>query len=275
MQETINPYRLSLAILLFRLRWDIHPVSWLSRAKIRKWKDKYAGEKAVILCNGPSLNKVDFDMLRESGIFTFGLNKINLLFNRTGFRPSVIVVVNPFVIEQNSDFYNSTDIPLFIDSKGIKWIKHRRDIHFIHSSFGTTDFAQDCSMSISQGNTVTYVAMQLAFHMGFTQVALVGCDHSFTTKGPANAVVTAGRSDPNHFDPNYFAGGVKWQLPDLARSELYYSIAKDVYENNERKIVDCTEGGNLELFERESLNDFVNVHNYKTNLRDIKYNVTL
>jgi len=79
------------------------------------------------MCNGPSLNEVDFDMLDESGVFTFGLNKINLLFNRTSLRPSVIVAVNPFVIEQNSEFYNKTDTPLFLDSISRRWVRFRPD----------------------------------------------------------------------------------------------------------------------------------------------------
>ena len=256
-KTTINPYRILAITFLRRVKWDLHPLSWISRTKIRKWKDKYAGQKAVIMCNGPSLNTVDFGQLSKSGIFTFGLNKINLLFGRTNFRPSVIVAVNPFVIEQNTNFYNSTKIPLFLDAKGRKWVRFRDNIQFLHSGGGMGQFAEDCSMSICQGHTVTYVAMQLAFHMGFAEVALVGCDHSFSTKGPANATVTSEQSDPNHFDPNYFAGGVKWHLPDLARSELFYSIAKDKFERSGRRIVNCTNGGKLELFERLSLCDFL------------------
>jgi hypothetical protein len=60
-----------------------------------------------------------------------------------------------------------------------------------------------------------------------------------------------------HFDPNYFAGGVKWQLPDLCQSEISYMIATQVYEVFDRKIVNATEGGCLEIFPRISLAEFV------------------
>ncbi len=263
-RTTINPYYNSVvsilkpvALAVKRLGWDLNPLSWASRKKVKKWKDKYAGQKAVILCNGPSLNKVDFGQLDKSGVFTFGLNKINLLFPRTEFRPSVIVAVNPYVIEQNAKFYNETDIPLFLDSNGSKYVEYRKNIHFLHSSGCNGQFAQDCSISINQGFTVTYVAMQLAFHMGFTSVALVGCDHTFATKGPANKLVVSGQTDPNHFDPNYFSGGLKWNLPDLTQSELSYMVAKHLFESYDRKIVNCTEGGNLELLERIGLSDFL------------------
>jgi len=233
------------------------PYSWISRKRIKAWKNKFSDKKAIILCNGPSLRKVDFDELVRQKVFTFGLNKINLLFSFSKFRPSCVVAVNPFVIDQNADFYNFTELPLFIDSQGFKMIKFRTNVHFLHSREIKINFARDCSISVNQGYTVTYVAMQLAFHMGFRIVALVGCDHYFKQKGRANKSVISLGSDPDHFDPNYFAKGQKWQLPDISGSELHYQIAKDTFEKYGKKIVNCTEGGKLEIFERQSLSDFL------------------
>jgi len=257
-RKTLNPYFVAGRMGLLRLQWDLQPRSWISRRRVRRWKNRYKGGKAIILCNGPSLNHVDFDLLQESGVFTFGLNKINLLFSRTDFRPSVIVSVNPLVIEQNAAFFNTTELPLFLDGGAAKHIQFRENIHFLHTGSSVLGkFARDCSMSINQGYTVTYVAMQLAFHMGFDRVALVGCDHSFAARGPANQTVVAGKTDPDHFDPHYFSGGMKWQLPDLMYSEFHYRIARDVYEQAGRRIVNCTVGGKLEVFERQDLGDFL------------------
>jgi len=254
---TLNPYRYGGMAIARRLLWDLNPQSWISRRRLGKWKDKNPGEKAVILCNGPSLNKVDFDMIR-SRCFTFGLNKINLLFDRSSFRPSCIVAVNPFVIEQTRDFYNNTEIPLFLDSIGARrgWIKSRGNVVFLHSGGPPDGFAKDCSMSITQGYTVTYVALQLAFHMGFTNVALVGADHTFATKGPANKAVDGSSIDQSHFDPRYFSD-VKWHLPDLFESEVAYTRANNMYNAHDRKILNCTDGGELEVFNRVPLADFL------------------
>ena len=79
-RATINPYRRAVGLILFRLLWDVNPASWMSRKRIKGWKDRFLGQKAVILCNGPSLNRVNFEHLTVSRVFTFGLNKINLLF---------------------------------------------------------------------------------------------------------------------------------------------------------------------------------------------------
>ncbi|NJM22487.1 MAG: DUF115 domain-containing protein [Richelia sp. SL_2_1] len=253
-KPTINPYRNAAFEVWNRLKWDLQPQSWINRRKINNWKNKYSGNKAVIICNGPSLLKTDLSLLNET--FTFGLNKINLLFDKSSFRPSCIVSMNRFVIEQNAEFYNQTEIPLFLDSYAVKFVKPRKKVQYLHSS-GQKKFAKDCSMSVNQGGTVTFVAMQLAFHMGFDKVALVGCDHNFTAKGAANLVVVSQEKDNDHFDPNYFSGGVKWNLPDIFESEVSYSLAKEIYEIERRSIVNATEGGRLEIFSRMNIKDFV------------------
>jgi len=166
------------------------------------------------------------------------------------------VAVNPYVIAQNSTFYNRTTLLLFLDSAGTQHIFSRYNVAFLHT-LGLPKFARDCSISVFDGFTVTFVALQLAFHIGFREVALIGCDHDYATKGPANKTVISGENDPNHFDPKYFAGGVKWQLPDLLNSELYYTLARDVYQQADRKIYNATEGGKLEVFQRVSLKCFL------------------
>ena len=238
-----------------RLRWDCRPEAWRSRRKIAQWHDRYRGQKAVILCNGPSLLQSNLDLLQDT--FTFGLNKINLLYDSSDFRPSCIVAVNKLVLEQNKDFYNETETPLFLDNAALKvGIADAAHVHFLHHAHHRR-FARDCRVSIFQGFTVTYVALQLAFHMGFSQVALIGADHHFSASGSPNKTVAAGEADCDHFDPRYFAGGVQWQLPDLPESELSYLMARDVFAGFGRRVVNATAGGHLEIFERQSLESFV------------------
>lgn len=255
-RPTLNPYLAAIRLIAARLKWDLKPQALRSRRLLRANTDIYRGRKAVILCNGPSLLKVDFELLRQSGIYTFGLNKINLLFDKTEFRPSAIVAVNPFVIEQNRAFYNDTSIPLFLDSIATSNVSARKNVVYLHST-SILRFARDCRISINQGGTVTFVALQLAYHFGFDEVALVGCDHDFAQEGPPNLVVRAGSSDPSHFDPNYFSQGVPWQLPDLVQSEMSYMLAREVFAAGGRKIMNCTEGGKLEIFPRQNLSDFL------------------
>ncbi len=112
-------------------------------------------------------------------------------------------------------------------------------------------------MSIYQGFTVTFVAMQLAFHMGFRDIALVGCDHNFATKGRANQAIASEAHDTSHFDPRYFSGGQKWNLPDLSGSEYFYTVADAHFSAFGGRIINCTVGGQLELFPRMPLSEWL------------------
>ncbi len=255
-RDTLNPYRTGAGFIWRRLKWDLQPESWRSRAGLQRLRNTQPGGKAVILCNGPSLLKVDFELLARTGVYTFGLNKINLLFDKTSFRPGCIVSVNPLVLAQNAAFYNSTSLPLFLDSFGARFVKPRPNVLFTHTA-DLPRFSRDCSVSLFQGFTVTFVALQLAFHMGFRKVALVGADHNFAVKGPANQTVVSGEKDESHFDPNYFAGGVKWQLPDLFQSEVAYTMARDAYAAFRGEVVNATVGGQLEVFRRLDLHEFL------------------
>lgn len=257
-RPTLNPYLWSASQIYQRMLWDINYQSWRSRGILKKIRNTESGRKAVILCNGPSLNKVDFDLVNHSDAYTFGLNKINLLFGRTSFRPNCIVAVNALVLEQNSDYYNSTDITLYLDSFAHteSLVNSRDNTVFLHST-AVPGFARDCSVSINQGHTVTFVALQLAFHMGFSNVALVGADHDFASIGEANKVVASAEIDVSHFDPSYFSGGMQWNLPDIFESEVAYGRARRYYEASDRGIYNCTVGGKLEIFERMNLDNFL------------------
>lgn len=253
-RETNNPYSTARKLFFKRLKWDLNPESWRSRAILKRWKNAHHGRKAVIVCNGPSLLKSDLSLLRD--VFSFGLNKINLLFERDAFRPSAVVSVNAHVIDQNAEFFNTTELPLFLDFQARRHVGARANVAFLHTC-NTLMFARDCSRSMHQGFTVTGTALQLAYHIGFRDVALIGCDHTFAQKGPSNMTVKAEGKDESHFDPRYFSGGQKWQLPDLDGSEFFYSRAGEAFAAAGGRVVNATEGGKLEIFERMSLAEWV------------------
>ena len=117
--STPSVYRSLLKDLALRVWWDLHPEAWQSWKHLREIKDSQAGRKIVILCNGPSVLKTDFEMLIDSGAYIIGLNKINLLFDKTDMRPDAIVAVNRHVIEQNAEFFNETDIPVYLSKIAI------------------------------------------------------------------------------------------------------------------------------------------------------------
>ena len=215
--------------------------------QLRSYRDRHQGQRCFIIGNGPSLRRTDLSLLRNE--FTFGLNRIYLLFPELGFTTSCLVSVNDLVLEQCSGELSSLELPKFLTWRARRWFARDPHTIFIDSDYtGPECFCPDACGRLFEGFTVTYVALQLAYHMGFEQAILVGVDHNFVTQGPANAAVVSQGDDPNHFAPDYFGKGFKWQLPDLEGSERAYRLAKTAYEAAGRRIVDATVGGKLTIF---------------------------
>jgi hypothetical protein len=157
------------------------------------------------------------------------------------------------VSEQFESDFADLSLPKFFSWRNRSVVAPSDDVHFLRilpKMAGVPVFSEDAAAGVCEGHTVTYVAMQLAYYMGFSEVVLVGVDHRFATAGPPNQTVESQGDDPNHFAPNYFGRGVKWQLPDLEASELAYRVAKRAFEADGRRIVDATIDGELNVFEK-------------------------
>ncbi|MGB9801002.1 MAG: 6-hydroxymethylpterin diphosphokinase MptE-like protein [Thermanaerothrix sp.] len=219
-------------------------------ARLAALKNKYKGERCFIIGNGPSLRNTDVSKLKNE--FTFGMNRVYLAFKDWGFKTTFLVSVNDLVIEQCIDEFLNLDIPLFFSWRSRRFFpssisKEQLPI-FLFTTYEDPKFTQDARYRLWEGATVTYVCLQLAFHMGFDQVVLIGIDHNFQTKGEANKTVVSEGEDPNHFLPNYFGKGFRWQLPDLETSEMAYRMARMSFERAGRSVVDATVGGKLTVF---------------------------
>ena len=119
---------------------------------------------------------------------------------------------------------------------------------FLHTTYTGPKFAPDARGRLWEGATVTNVALQLAYHMGFSKVILIGVDHNFANQGTPNTTVTSTGEDPNHFSGAYFAKGFRWQLPDLEASEAAYRMAQAAFAGAGRSVLDATVGGKLTVF---------------------------
>lgn len=229
----------------------LHPWRRESIRRLDSLRDSHRGERCFILGNGPSLRQTDLTKLRHE--FTFGLNRIYLLFAELGFPTTFFVSTNDLVIEQCRDEIMALPIPKFLTWRSRRFFTEEQ-FHqeeppvFLYTTYTGPRFTRRASRRIWEGATVTYVALQLAFHMGFSTVYLVGVDHSFVTKGQANQTITSEGDDPNHFAPNYFGKGFRWQLPDLDTSERAYIMARKEFEADRRQVIDATVNGRLTVF---------------------------
>jgi hypothetical protein len=223
-----------------------HPWRQDSIRKLLALKDTHKGERCVIIGNGPSLKNIDLSRLKNT--YTFGMNRFYMAFPELGFTTSCLLTVNDLVIEQCAQDLRSLSIPTFVSWRGRKWVEPAPNLHYLYTSYDLPRFSGNAAGRLWEGATVTFVAMQLAYFLGFKQVVLIGVDHNFAIKGTPNTTITSTGDDPNHFNPGYFGKGFRWQLPDLDTSEIAYNMAKDAYQYDGREILDATVGGKLTIF---------------------------
>jgi len=223
-----------------------HPWRVESIRKLDLLRNSHTGERCVIIGNGPSLKNTDLNKLKN--VFTIGMNRFYLAFPDMGFTTSILMTVNNLVIEQCADDLRQLPIPTFVSWRGRKFIQPAANLHYLYTSYIKPGFNSDATGRLWEGATVTFIAIQLAYFMGFKQVILIGVDHNYTTKGTPNTTVISPGDDPNHFHPGYFGQGFRWQLPDLETNEIAYQMAKEVYRQDGREILDATVGGKLTVF---------------------------
>ena len=225
-----------------------------SAARMATYRGRHRGERCFILGNGPSLRHTDLDRLR--GEVTFGMNRIYLHFPAMGFATTYFVAINTLVIEQCAEEIRRLAMPRFITWRGRSWMDRRDDVIFLDTDYtGPEVFSTEMTGRVFEGSTVTFVALELAYYMGFEEVVLLGVDHNFSTQGPPNVTVVSTGDDRDHFSPSYFGQGFRWQLPDLQASERAYELARKAFEGDGRRVLDATVGGRLQVFPKARLQD--------------------
>jgi hypothetical protein len=224
-----------------------------SNQRLLTLKDSRKGERCFIIGNGPSLRQTDLSRLK--GEVTFGMNRFYLAFPELGFPTTYYLSVNDLVIEQCAADIQALPMPKFVSWRARRWLKPADNLYFLYTSYTGPHFGGgDITRRLWEGATVTYMALQVAFYLGFQQVILIGVDHNFATKGKPNTTIISQGDDPNHFNPAYFGKGFRWQLPDLDTSERAYWMARQAYESAGRQVLDATAGGMLQVFPKVDYN---------------------
>lgn len=240
-----RPIRLWIDSLVFKM---------LNRNNHWEILEPLKNKNVLVVGNGPSLRRTELDRINMVSI---GLNKINLLFDKTSWRPNIITCVNGLVTKQNKEFFNTTDIILILPARA--WylgVKHRKNVLFVRT-YAARDFMNDVTKGIDFfGSTVTYTALQIAATLNPKSVNIVGVDHNFT-KNVENSSSTIEKfegNDDNHFDPNYFKGQL-WGLPDLEGSEIAYTRARKYFDGVGVPITDYTIEGKCQIFVKGDINE--------------------
>lgn len=250
-------------------------------ASLRNLYNKFKGERCFIIGNGPSLNNHDLSKLE--GEHVFAVNSFYYKTQETGFRPTFFVVEDDKVMEENFEHFIDYDCPYkFFPTEYQKYIPESESTYFFKMNhgyyqdgnpyFGVPRFSTNALDEVFCGQTVTYINLQLAHYLGFTQVFLIGMDFHYIIPKEHQRdghLILSTTDDPNHFHKDYFGAGKTWKDPKLDRVAANYRLAKLSFEASGRRIYNATIGGKLEIFDRvdySSLFPFTNQRDEEGNL---------
>ena len=233
--------------------WFTHPdFAKQNNGKIESFKDLYKGQRCFVLGNGPSLKKTDLSKLK--GEYCFGANRIYLIKEEgVDFDPSFIASVDAKLLAQFHEEISAQPIPKFISWKYFKYFTKDAQTSFIRLNYDRK-FSTDLTGYCWGGHTVTFINLQLAYYMGFSEVVLIGCDHSYAGAGAPNTDVKIEGADSNHFSDKYYVKGNTYRIPDYRNQEHAYALAREAFEKDGRRVVDATIGGKLQVFPKVDYN---------------------
>lgn len=207
--------------------------------------DQQIGQVGVIVCNGPSLNQTDLSLLADVPYVL--MNRGYLLADRLPAPPVALCVGAELVLEQYGAEIAGLDTSLIVPAEHKHYIERRHRVAYTALDLRWL-FATRIGSSLFPGYTITFLALQLAYHLGWTKALIIGMDHRYSQGGDPRVIATTQGSDPNHFDPNYFGHGSKWKWPALHLNDYSYQLSRAAFEAAGRSVVDCTVNGACEVF---------------------------
>ena len=211
-------------------------VPWVDRP----WADTHVGETAIIMGNGLSLKDVPKELLEE--YMTFAANFICLL----PFQPTYFVCVDNKVLENRPRVIYGTaqraKIAFLNDGHrdapkdGVKELYQLKNVYLCNK-----DTVKIPAEFWWTGGTVVYLALKIAYIMGFSTVILVGCDRDEEWK---------------HFSDEY---PFETTPPEFKRRQVYhFEIAEEAYRKDGRRIVNLSPPSVLDKYiERGRIEEFL------------------
>lgn len=218
---------------------------------IKQISNIHKGKRCFIIATGPSLTLKDLELLH--GEFTFGMNSIPKLYDKTTWRPTYFGIQDCNVYRNMEkvilEVYGQSDnvfvsdiiaqnfaIPSNFHQFPYDTVYHDNQLE-IDKYFAK--FSDDCYSIVYDGYSITYSLIQLAIYMGFSEIYLLGVDCSYK-RGAKNHVVDSGNDDKNE-EKNH------------DKMIVGYQKAKEYADSHGIKIINCTRGGMLEVYPRKSL----------------------
>jgi hypothetical protein len=227
---------------------------------------KYRGQKAVIIGTGPSLRIEDLDRL--AGWTTFACNKIYLAFDRTPWRPDFYSICDIKLAEHcnefdfGKEFTGTTIINSCITSEVFRFalpVNHYRYSEEDSISFWRPGEKPHPPESFSKGilsggNSVMIDQLQMAYLMGFSEVAIIGADLSYFggTKTGGKSLsgelirYQSNEAEKNYFHKDYYQPGAVTTVPNVDEMKVAWEFCRLLFESTGKSLINASRQTALE-----------------------------
>lgn len=192
--------------------------------KIGDFKNLHDGKNVFILASGPSLAQANLAPLSRR--IVIGLNRSSLIFPDTHYHCTMderLFREYKEVLEKSRYMFTLQDRPFGIPM----------------TLLGSEGFSRDLTQGVYSGYTVSYLALQLAVYMGFTNIFYVGLD----LKHQQGQTHFFGK---DHVSSNHEST----EFPKMIR--MLQQGAEELKDSGVR-VYNCSPDSTLDCFERVSL----------------------
>lgn len=233
-------------------------------------KDKYKGKRCFIIGNGPSLQPSDLDRIKDE--ISFGCNRINLVFDKTEWRPTYYFCIDYYALQYGWEEILNMNVKhkfvpiqraISMGKVSDEFTYYSRNTQYatvlgegIVGKKNEVNFSRDVVEGVYGAYTVLYDTVQFAIYMGFKEIYLLGVDNDFSVELKSDGSTL--RKDMNdHFSKDYnsiYAEHVSKgsDVDGIARAFLG---ARRVAESLGVKLFNATRGGKLEVLEKVNFDE--------------------
>lgn len=241
-----------------------------SQQRLALMRNKHQGRRCFIIANGPSLQQLDMKKLRSE--LTLGCNGIYQAFPDWGFHTSYLLFEDIEQLELRRHDVGKVKGPIKLaalynayafkpDRQTIFFNAPRMRGQLYYWQDLYPQFSTDFAAIVHLGSTVTYIMLQLAYHLGCDPVYLIGLDHDYGELPklfpPGKITITEENIElirGLHFSNQYYQIGDQIGVPDVARQEAAYRKAREAFEADGRQILNASAHTALDVFERCDFN---------------------
>jgi len=221
-----------------------------------KIHNSHPGEMCFVIGNGPSLTAEDLTTLHENNIDTFAVNRIFKIFPQTPWRPTYYVSTDAVMIRDMLSDVEAIPSEKFIplQNKYYLGIKVRGAHYFFRNDNRAKDqpegFGLDCTEQVNMRGTVTIACIQLAIHMGYRKICLLGIDHNFDKVITENGEIVIDPGVKNYFCDGYDDDVANEVQHDLGNTTRAYMDVRRFCDAHDITVLNASRQTKLRVFDR-------------------------